>query len=287
MADRWTRVKRKSGYGYVQVNDNNQAVDYDSQTGRFRVFDQPNTNSRSYMTEFTDQSKNEANRNPNYTYNVTPMDEVTVTAKKPTTINFAETSNPSPQSHSIFDAGKEFHYSDPSQYRSAYDKEAFGKFVYSSLLNLSPTQWAGRLYNLPGLISGNMSRAEYIDQWINGNNGIVSDEFAQEHPYWATGINSIADVASGVGVSNLLSNIGKTTTNIGRNLTINTQKLMPQMARNTKPMFVRNPTTGKFQFNSPQIRGNNQHYQINSDDFEDIVIDGLTDDNTWDALTTY
>ena len=277
MADKWQRVKRKSGYGYVQVNDNNQAVDYDSQTGRFRVFDQPNINSRSYMTEFTDQSKNEANRNPNYTYNVAPMDEVTVTAKRPTTTNFAETSNTSPQSHNIFDAGKEFHYSDPSQYRSSYDRNAFGEVVGAFLRNLSPTQWARRIYDIGDLASGNMSRTQYIDRWINGNNGIVSDKFAQEHPYWSLGINGATDVVTGVGTAGLLNRAATSTA--GRSLATNTQRLASQTATRTGSA-LRNPATGKAWYQKPWTGRMSMSGEplMSSDDDVQVLYNGLDDD---------
>lgn len=275
MADKWQRVKRKNGYGYVQVDENDQAVDYDSQTGRFRVHDQPNVNSHSYMTEFTDQSKNEANRNPNYTYNVAPMDEVTVTAKRPTTTNFAETSNSSPQSHNIFDAGKEFHYSDPSQYRSSYDRSAFGEVVGAFLRNLSPTQWARRIYDIGDLASGNMSRTQYIDRWINGNNGIVSDKFAQEHPYWSLGINGATDVVTGVGTASLLNRAATSTA--GRSLA--TQRLASQTATRTGST-LKNPATGKAQYQKPwtgriSISG---EPLMSSDDDVQVLYNGLDDD---------
>jgi hypothetical protein len=42
-----------------------------------------------------------------------------------------------------------------------------------------------------------MSGAEFGNRWINGNNGIVSDQFAQEHPYLSTAINMSGDMGTG------------------------------------------------------------------------------------------
>jgi hypothetical protein len=54
------------------------------------------------------------------------------------------------------------------------------------LNNLSPSQWARRVYDL---VNGNLT----VDSWLNGNNGIVSNKFAQDHPYYSMLFNAVGD----------------------------------------------------------------------------------------------
>lgn len=56
------------------------------------------------------------------------------------------------------------------------------------LNNFSPTQWIRRAYDAS---TGNLT----FDNWIYGNNGIVSDSFAENHPFLSTGINFATDLA--------------------------------------------------------------------------------------------
>ena len=80
---KWTRVKRKNGYGYVRTNQKNEAVDYDYNTGRFRVHERPDASSPSFMSEFRNSSLS-PKINPNYVYNPgVQLDEVVATAKRP------------------------------------------------------------------------------------------------------------------------------------------------------------------------------------------------------------
>lgn len=89
-------------------------------------------------------------------------------------------------------------------YSSSFDPNAPVEFINTitagGLNNLSPTQWIRRAYDTVGLINGDMSQGQYINSWVNGNNGIVTNNFAQEHPYWSTGINMAGDaLAIGIG----------------------------------------------------------------------------------------
>jgi len=97
-------------------------------------------------------------------------------------------------------------------YSSAFDTNAPVEFINAitagGLNNLSPTQWARRAYDTVGLINGDMSQGQYIDSWINGNNGIVTNKFAQEHPYWSTGINMAGDAFT-FGLGQAVKSAGK------------------------------------------------------------------------------
>lgn len=70
------------------------------------------------------------------------------------------------------------------------------------LNNLSPTQWARRYYDTLSLVSGDTSWKDYTTNWVLGNNGIVSNKFAKEHPYWSMAINGVGDVAAFGGLAN-------------------------------------------------------------------------------------
>lgn len=62
--------------------------------------------------------------------------------------------------------------------------------------NLSPTQWARRVYDTGQLINGNMSLNEYMNKLYFGNNGIASNEYARKHPYRAMAANLVGDIAT-------------------------------------------------------------------------------------------
>lgn len=54
---------------------------------------------------------------------------------------------------------------------------------------LSPTQNARLLYDVA-------TGGDWRNSMIYGNNGVVSDQFAEEHPYWTTAINFAGDAAA-------------------------------------------------------------------------------------------
>ena len=63
---------------------------------------------------------------------------------------------------------------------------------------LSPTQNARMLYDTYQLLNGNLSGEDWRNSLIYGNNGIVTDTFAQEHPYLTAGINLLGDASAGL-----------------------------------------------------------------------------------------
>ena len=64
------------------------------------------------------------------------------------------------------------------------------------LNNLLPTQWARRAYDLGEVIKGNMPWSEYGNRFIQGNEGVVSADYAKAHPYKSMAINTIGDIAT-------------------------------------------------------------------------------------------
>ena len=85
-------------------------------------------------------------------------------------------------------------------YYSAYNPDdvvkGFNALTLGGLNNLSPTQWARRVYDTGKLLTGNMTWSGYTDSWLNGNNGVVSQDFKEEHPVLSNSINGGLDLAA-------------------------------------------------------------------------------------------
>ena len=96
-------------------------------------------------------------------------------------------------------------YGDPhrnSAFHPADALEFLNVMTAGGMNNLSPTQWTRRVYDAGKLAKGDMSWSDYTKSWINGNNGVVTDEFAKEHPYWSTGFNFVGDAVGLAGIAN-------------------------------------------------------------------------------------
>lgn len=82
---------------------------------------------------------------------------------------------------------------------STYDSEniekGFNAFTLGGFNNVDPTQWARRVYDLPKTIFGPMRFSTYMDRWINGNEGLVSSNFQQKHPWYSAGVNLLGGAA--------------------------------------------------------------------------------------------
>ena len=77
----WERLKSGNKYVYTQVNRNHQPIQFDSNTGTFRVYTSPNINSHSFDTYITPEQFKTNTVNDN---NPVQLKEVQITAKKPT-----------------------------------------------------------------------------------------------------------------------------------------------------------------------------------------------------------
>lgn len=70
------------------------------------------------------------------------------------------------------------------EYRSAYHPEdvpAFFNILTGNVLGrLSPTQTGRAIYDS---FNSNLTTEQKLNSWLLGNNGVVSDKFAEEHPY--------------------------------------------------------------------------------------------------------
>lgn len=82
---------------------------------------------------------------------------------------------------------------------STYDPNAvingFNVFTLGGFNNVDPTQWARRVYDLPKTMFGPMRFSTYMDRWINGNEGLVSSNFQQQHPWYSAGVNLLGGAA--------------------------------------------------------------------------------------------
>ncbi len=98
------------------------------------------------------------------------------------------------------DPNGNYYNANTSYYNSAFRPEDAIKFMNTATLgglnNLSLSQWARRLYDTGEAVKGNMTLDDYVNAWFNGNNDIVSDKFAAEHPYISTGINLATDLVA-------------------------------------------------------------------------------------------
>lgn len=73
------------------------------------------------------------------------------------------------------------------KYQEPWDDEKFMNAVtVGGLNNLSPSQWARRILDFQ---NGELT----VDSWLNGNNGIVPDDYAKEHPGMAAAANTLFD----------------------------------------------------------------------------------------------
>lgn len=149
-------------------------------------------------------------------------------------------------------------YGDPhrnSAYHPADALEFLNVMTAGGMNNLSPTQWTRRVYDAGKLAKGDMSWSNYINSWINGNNGVVTDEFAKEHPYWSTGFNLFGDVIGIAGIANVgkIANAGKTVPIVSRNYRgLLNNKTQPVQFVNLEETFT--PVTRQFVHPSEAIR---------------------------------
>lgn len=136
-----------------------------------------------------------------------------------------------------------------TSYSSAYHPEdvleGFNVLTFGGMNNLSPTQWARRAYDLKNVLNGDMSFGKYAYNWVNGNNGIVSDNFAKENPGWATAINTAADITTlGVGnnfgrIKNTLQTLSKPKIYNSSNYNIN--QIVQQLSNRIKNLKLSTP----------------------------------------------
>lgn len=79
----------------------------------------------------------------------------------------------------------------PQKYSSSFDNSGFENFINAATLgglnNLSPTQWMRRGYDA---INGKLT----FDNWINGNNGIVSNKYSKSNPVTSNILNALGDI---------------------------------------------------------------------------------------------
>ena len=75
----WERLKAGNKYVYTQVNRNHQPIQFDSNTGTFRVYTSPNTNSHNFNTYITPEQFKTNTVNDS---NPVQLKEIQITAKK-------------------------------------------------------------------------------------------------------------------------------------------------------------------------------------------------------------
>lgn len=188
---------------------------------------------------------------------------------------------------------------DPKNYRSAYNPslaiEGFNALTLGGSNNLSLTQWARRFYDAPKLFSGDMSFSDYTNRWLNGNEGIVSKQFAKNHPYYSAAINMAGDVGS----LQLLKNIPAALRFVDRGFV--PQKNILSQTDNTMTRYIGTGDSGyKDALMSDVIRGNinpprfsaaelaklRRRFKniLSEDDFRDLASNNIRSEEQFDRI---
>lgn len=214
----WTRVKQTNGkYGYVKTRDG-RPIEFSTTTGKFRVYDSPDSNARSFETvKDNTQTTNKLigiQRTPDDHNAALERDRVAdekVQATTPTIGNFIQTGL------------APLNFISPNQiYRGIRDTD-----------NIS----------------------DFINNVAQGNTGFFTEEYVGEHPYISTAGNLAGDILTGIGIAKTpkLFNIAN---DWNKSRIIN--KELNQSIRNSsliEPTFK--PTTriklGDVEINNPEI----------------------------------
>ena len=126
-------------------------------------------------------------------------------------------------------------------YNSAFHSEDAIDFANAmtggGLNNLSPSQWLRRMYDLKHLYNGDMSGKTYLDRALLGNEGVVSRQFAQEHPYLSTGINLGVDILTPGAVRNM----GQGLRTMGRNVYTTGNRILDEAAEGMRRTMYLEP----------------------------------------------
>lgn len=80
----WERLKAGNRYVFTQINRKHQPIQFDSNTGTFRVYTFPNTSSHSFDTYITPEQFNNNKSNTINDNNPVQLKEIQIIAKKPT-----------------------------------------------------------------------------------------------------------------------------------------------------------------------------------------------------------
>lgn len=80
----WERLKAGNRYVFTQINRKHQPIQFDSNTGTFRVYTFPNTSSHSFDTYITPEQFNNNKSNTVNDNNPVQLKEIQIIAKKPT-----------------------------------------------------------------------------------------------------------------------------------------------------------------------------------------------------------
>lgn len=106
-----------------------------------------------------------------------------------------------PNRQTLEDADTSWHLADPTEtdknmfHRAnvaAEDKRVARSSNFEAALNfMSPTTYIGALFDAA------QGKKSFMDSMLDGNSGIVTDKFQQEHPYLSMGVNFLGDLVTG------------------------------------------------------------------------------------------
>ena len=113
-----------------------------------------------------------------------------------------------PNRQTLEDADTSWHLADPTEtdknmfHRAnvaAEDKRVARSSNFEAALNFaSPTTYIGALFDAA------QGKKSFMDSMLDGNSGIVTDKFQQEHPYLSMGANFLGDLVTGALVDKAL-----------------------------------------------------------------------------------
>ncbi len=126
-------------------------------------------------------------------------------------------------------------------YSSAFHSEDALDFANAmtggSFNSLSPSQWLRRLYDLKHLSNGTMSGKTYADRFLLGNEGVVSRQFAQNHPYLSTAANLVTDITTPGVVRNMASGLRS----VGRDIYSTGNRILDEAAEGMRRTMYPEP----------------------------------------------
>lgn len=206
-----------------------------------------------------------------------------------------------PNRQTLEDADTSWHLSDPTEtdknmfHRAnvaAEDKRVARSSNFEAALNfMSPTTYIGALFDAA------QGKKSFMDSMLDGNSGIVTDNFQREHPYLAMGANFLGDLVTGALADKALKgmlSLGKVrpaniaddvataaTTNASKSSYLSTLDTSVQNAINTAKTKLSSPPALGQEVPLHKILGRKRVRRINSfmkKDVKDRIIKTLEDE---------
>ena len=182
----WNDLSMKDRASYIKLGIENGITDLDTIRGIYNKFalGGDTKDSSKYMYADSDTT------DPNFT-DLTPIGEGVYKNKFGKIVYDTTKVTPPKKDKSINDNWQTAYAKGVPSGTMSADMETMNAVTGGAFNLISPSQWAGAF-----------GRGAYNNEWekipyylLAGNNGIVTDNFAQEHPWYSTGANLLFDTA--------------------------------------------------------------------------------------------